>query len=112
MRDIVKYIVFIILFTIGLILNIVVKMDLMLRFINPLIFCIILCLYRIVRGPTPADRAVAVDILGLIVVGACGIIAMFTKINFFIDIGIAWVLQSFISNIALSKYLEGRNLDE
>jgi multicomponent Na+:H+ antiporter subunit F len=108
----VKYILFLVLFVIGLILNLTIRMDLMLRFINPLIFCIILCLHRITFGPTPADRAVAVDILGLIVVGICGLIAMFTKVNFFIDIGIAWALQSFIGNIALSKYLEGRNLDE
>ena len=107
-----KYIVFLVLFIIVVILNFTNKMDLMLRFLNPLIFCIVLCLYRITFGPTPADRAVAVDILGLIVVGICGLIAMFTKINFFIDIGIAWALQSFIGNMALSKYLEGRNLDE
>ncbi len=108
----IKYFTFFILLIVGLYCNLTIKMDLILRFINPLILCIILCLHRILLGPTPADRAVAVDILGLMIVGCCGLIALFTRVSFFIDIGIAWALQSFIGTIALSKYLEGRNLDE
>ncbi|MCS7227739.1 MAG: monovalent cation/H+ antiporter complex subunit F [Endomicrobia bacterium] len=42
----------------------------------------------------------------------CGILAIFTKANFFIDIAIAWALQSFIGNLALAKYLEGKKFDE
>ncbi|MCX7957239.1 MAG: monovalent cation/H+ antiporter complex subunit F [Endomicrobia bacterium] len=87
-------------------------MDTLLRFINPLVLSLILCLYRIFLGPTPADRAVATDILGLIVVGICGILCVFTKAPFFIDVAIAWSLQSFIGNLALAKYLEGKNFDE
>ncbi|MCX7910704.1 MAG: monovalent cation/H+ antiporter complex subunit F, partial [Endomicrobia bacterium] len=79
---------------------------------NPMILSIILCLYRIFLGPSPADRAVATDILGLIVVGICGIITVFTKAAFFIDVAIAWALQSFIGNLALAKYLEGKKFDE
>jgi multicomponent Na+:H+ antiporter subunit F len=87
-------------------------MDLLLRLLNPLIICIILCLYRIAVGPTAADRAVGVDILGIIVVGSCAFLTLVTKKDFFIDIAVAWALQSFIGTIALSKYLEGRHLDD
>src|SRR4030042_3895134 len=68
-----------------------------------------LCLWRILRGPTPADRAVAIDILGILVLGFCAILGIPTGRDWYIDIGIAWALQSFISTLALSKYLEGRN---
>jgi len=31
-----------------------------------LLLCCSLCLYRIGRGPTPPDRAVGIDILGIV----------------------------------------------
>ena len=77
-----------------------------------IILACILSLYRIWRGPTGADRIVAIDILGILIVGLCAILTISTHRSWYIDIGIAWALQSFISTLALSKYLEGRDLDE
>ena len=77
-----------------------------------LFFCALFCLWRILRGPTPADRAVAIDILGILILGFCAILGIPTGRDWYIDIGIAWALQSFISTLALAKYLEGRNFDE
>jgi len=77
-----------------------------------LILACFLCLYRIYRGPTGADRVVAVDILGIMIVGLCAVLTISTGRSWYIDIGIAWALQSFISTLALSKYLEGRGFDE
>jgi multicomponent Na+:H+ antiporter subunit F len=77
-----------------------------------LFFCGVFCLWRILRGPTAADRAVAIDILGILVLGFCAILGIPTGRDWYIDIGIAWALQSFISTLALAKYLEGRNFDE
>ena len=72
----------------------------------------VLCLYRVLRGPTAPDRIVAIDILGIMVVGFCAILTLPTGRDWYIDIGIAWALQSFIGTIALAKYLEGRDFDE
>lgn len=77
-----------------------------------LLLSALLCLYRVLRGPTAADRIVATDILGILILGFCAIIAIPTGRSWYIDIGIAWALQSFISTLALSKYLEGKELDE
>jgi multicomponent Na+:H+ antiporter subunit F len=77
-----------------------------------LFLCGLFCLWRILRGPTPADRAVAIDILGILVLGFCAILGIPTGRDWYIDIGIAWALQSFISTLALAKCLEGRNFDE
>lgn len=77
-----------------------------------LLLCVIFCIYRVFRGPTPADRIVAIDILGILVVGVCAILGIPTGRSWYIDIGIAWALQSFIGTIALAKYLEGRDFDE
>lgn len=77
-----------------------------------LFLCALFCLWRILRGPTPADRAVAIDIFGILILGFCAILGIPTGRDWYIDIGIAWALQSFISTLALAKYLEGRNFDE
>lgn len=70
------------------------------------------CLYRAWRGPTVADRMVAIDILGVLVVAFCPLWAVYTKRGFLIDIALAWVLLSFIGTLALAKYLGGQQLDE
>lgn len=70
------------------------------------------CLYRIIRGPTIPDRMVAIDIFGILVVGVCAIIAIQTGKKYIIDIGIAWVILSFIGTLTLAKYLSGKKLNE
>lgn len=77
-----------------------------------IILACFLCLYRVFRGPTGADRLVAMDILGIMIVGFCAVLSISTNRSWYIDIGIAWALQSFISTLALSKYLEGKSFDE
>ncbi|MDD5557908.1 MAG: cation:proton antiporter [bacterium] len=76
-----------------------------------LLLCCVLCIFRIMRGPTAPDRAVAIDILGIVIVGFCAVLCIPTGRNWYIDVGIAWALQSFIATLALAKYLEGRSLD-
>ena len=70
------------------------------------------CLYRAWRGPTIPDRMVAIDILGILVVGICAIMAIVTRRNFLMDIALAWIFFSFIGTLALAKYLSGRKFDE
>lgn len=71
-----------------------------------------LCLYRVLRGPTAPDRAVAIDMMGILIVGFCALLSLPTGRDWYIDIGIAWALQSFIGIMALAKHLEGKDFDE
>jgi multicomponent Na+:H+ antiporter subunit F len=71
-----------------------------------------LCLYRLGRGPTAPDRTVAVDTLGTLIVGFCALYALGSGSTFYINVGIAWALLSFVGSIALAKYLEGKAYDE
>jgi len=77
-----------------------------------LCLCCFLCLYRIGRGPTAPDRTVAMDILGIVLVGFCGLIGLDTAKDFYLNIALAWALLSFIGTIALAKFLEGRSFDD
>jgi multicomponent Na+:H+ antiporter subunit F len=72
----------------------------------------VICLYRIIIGPTIPDRMVGVDIFGILVVGICAIIAIQTERSFILDIGIAWIILSFIGTLTLAKYLTGKKLNE
>jgi multicomponent Na+:H+ antiporter subunit F len=71
-----------------------------------------LCLYRIYQGPSIADRAVGVDIMGVLFVGITALSALFYDLSFLMDVAITLTLFSFIGSIALAKYLEKRSLDD
>ncbi len=83
--------------------------NLLLYVLIGLSFC---CFYRVVFGPSIADRMVAIDIFGILVVGVCGLLVLITGRLFLIDIAIAWIILSFIGTITLAKYLTGEKLDE
>ena len=76
----------------------------MIVFLLPLLLCTFFCLYRVGAGPTPADRTVAIDILG--------ILSLYTGKDLYMNVAISWALLAFIGTIALAKYLEGRTFDE
>jgi len=75
-------------------------------------FAAFLCLYRIGRGPTAPDRAVAMDILGVLLVGACAVTAVLSGRDFYLTIALAWALLAFVGTLALAKHLEGKPFDE
>ena len=51
------------------------------------------CLFRIIRGPTIADRMVGIDIFGILVVGICALLVIITGREFIIDIAIFSILK-------------------
>ncbi len=83
-----------------------------LRCLHTLLLCCFMVLFRIIKGPSFADRILGIDILGTLIVGFCGILQVHTGRSWYIDIGVAWALQSFITTLAFSKYLEGKGLEE
>ncbi|MGQ9477217.1 MAG: monovalent cation/H+ antiporter complex subunit F [Candidatus Bipolaricaulia bacterium] len=74
--------------------------------------CCFLCLYRVAFGPTPPDRAVGIDILGIVIVGLSALFSLVTGKDYYTNIALAWALIAFIGTIALAKFLEGRSYDE
>lgn len=86
--------------------------ELLFKLINVILFCCILVLLRVIFGPSAADRIVAVDILGVLIIGMLALFGLHYKESFFMDIGLIWALLSFIATLAFAKILEGRNLDD
>ncbi len=81
-------------------------------FLYVLIILSFFCLYRIIRGPSVADRMVGIDIFGILVVGICALLVIKTGRGFIIDIAITWAILSFIGTLTLAKYLTGKKLNE
>lgn len=82
------------------------------KLVNVILFCVLFVLFRVLFGPTAADRIVAVDIMGVLVIGLLAILGLVNEQSFFMDIGLIWALLSFIASLAFAKILEGRYLDD
>ncbi len=70
------------------------------------------CLYRVLRGPSISDRVIAVDIVAVIFSSITALMALQYKLAYLLDISIALAVISFVATLALSKYLQGRSLDD
>jgi multicomponent Na+:H+ antiporter subunit F len=86
--------------------------ELFIKLINVGLFCSLFVLFRVIFGPSAADRIIAVEILGILIIGMLAIIGLYYDQGFFMDIALIWALLSFIASLAFSKILEGRQLDE
>jgi len=70
------------------------------------------CLYRALQGPSIADRAIAVDMMGVTFSGITALVALHYQLGYLLDLSIALAVISFVGVLALAKYLEGRSLDD
>lgn len=64
-----------------------------------------LALFRILRGPTPFDRVVALDLIGGICLCAIIFFAIYFDQQVLLDAAFAIALVSFIGTIAFARYL-------
>lgn len=71
-----------------------------------------LTVYRLLRGPTLADRVVALDMLALLGIGFIGVFSVATKEYAFLDVAIALALVGFLATVAFARYVYRGALDE
>ena len=69
---------------------------------------LLLTIVRLVRGPTLADRILALDLATTLAIGYIATIAVLTGFTLYIDIAIALGLLGFLSTLALVRYLLSR----
>ncbi|HAQ07056.1 MAG TPA: Na(+)/H(+) antiporter subunit F1 [Bacillus bacterium] len=63
-------------------------------------------IYRVIKGPTVADRVVALDAVGISLVSLIALISIILETNAFLDIILLIGILAFIGTVAFSKYLE------
>lgn len=75
-----------------------------------------LAVVRLVMGPGLADRAVALDLLAVLVVAYAGLRALVTGVDAYLDVALVVALTGFIGTVALARFIlrraEGGGRDE
>ena len=66
----------------------------------------LVALIRLLRGPTLPDRIVAMDLIGVIVVGLIIVVAAWTGVRETLDAAIVIALIGFVGTVAYATYVE------
>ena len=66
----------------------------------------LLAFVRLVRGPTLPDRVVAIDLLGVLVVGLIVVYTAASGAQAFLDVAMVIALVSFLGTVAYARYIE------
>jgi multicomponent Na+:H+ antiporter subunit F len=61
---------------------------------------------RLFRGPTLADRVVALELIASLLVGITAVLAIVGQQAILIDVGIALALVGFLGAVAFARYIE------
>ena len=72
-----------------------------------IILGVILCLYRLLRGPHLADRVLAADALALHVVGLVILLSILLRTTVFFDAVLVIAILGFVSTVGFSQYICG-----
>jgi multicomponent Na+:H+ antiporter subunit F len=68
---------------------------------------ILLCLLRMVGGPTTADRAVAVDTTATVTTALLVLLGFAFERHVYLDVALVYAVLTFIGSVAIARYLEG-----
>lgn len=63
---------------------------------------------RMVRGPSLADRVVALDMITVLMVGFAGVYVVATGRDAFLDVAVVLGLIGFLGTVAFARYAERR----
>lgn len=67
---------------------------------------ILLAFIRLLIGPDPADRIVALDLISILIVGLLAAFSVYRDEKSFLDVAIAYALIAFLGTVALARYRE------
>lgn len=61
---------------------------------------------RMFKGPTAADRVVALDLITILLVAISSLLALQLDNSVYLDLGLALALVGFLATVAFARYLE------
>ena len=74
---------------------------------------IFICMFRTIKGPSAADRLIAINVIGTKTIVLILIISFLLNEAYFVDVAIVYALISFLSSIVIAKFIErsgGKNI--
>ena len=75
-------------------------------------FTLVGCIVRAVKGPTPADRVIAVNVIGTKTIVVLVAVAVLLKQTYFVDVALVYALISFVSTVFIADYLKKSSGEE
>ena len=70
-----------------------------------LLLSMAVALVRLVKGPDPADRIVALDLISILIVAFLATCSIYAGETSFLDVAIAYALIAFLGTVALARFL-------
>lgn len=70
------------------------------------LIAIFILLYRVIRGPSMPDRAIALDTIGVNLISSIAIVSIILKTKAFLEAILILGILAFIGTIAFSKFIE------
>ena len=67
---------------------------------------VIIAVLRLLRGPTAADRAVALDVMTLVFVPGMVALAVFSGRKIYLDVALVYGVLSFLGVMSLARYFD------
>ena len=67
---------------------------------------ILLCLARMLKGPTSVDRAVAVDTAATVTSALLVLLGLIFGREVYLDVALVYALLTFTGSVAIARYLE------
>ncbi|MGD2175959.1 MAG: monovalent cation/H+ antiporter complex subunit F [Candidatus Brocadiaceae bacterium] len=68
---------------------------------------LLLCLLRMLKGPSSADRAVAVDTAATVTTALLVLLGFVFGRYVYLDVALVYALLTFIGAVVIARYLEG-----
>ncbi|WP_251518806.1 MULTISPECIES: Na+/H+ antiporter Mnh2 subunit F [unclassified Staphylococcus] len=68
---------------------------------------LLLTLFRIIKGPTTADRVVAFDTVSAVLMSIVGVLSIIFGTFTFLDSILLIAIISFVSSVSISRFIEG-----
>jgi len=75
-----------------------------------LVLLMLPCGWRFWRGPTTADRLLAIDLITTLLAGLMVVLALLLEQGMFVDVALALGALSFIGTLALARFVSERNV--
>jgi len=67
---------------------------------------IFLCFLRMLKGPTPSDRAVAFDTVSTVTTALLVLLGLIFGRYVYLDVALVYAVLTFIGSVAIARFLE------
>ncbi len=70
-----------------------------------LLIAMAMVLWRLAKGPTAADRVIALDLLSVLVVAFLVVLSLYSMHTTYLDVAIAYACIAFLGTVALVRFI-------